>query len=81
MDNNRCPSCGSPPNLPHLRNCKISPPEGYELKQPTEAQLAFANDLLEQLGYHPEEYGLKAMKFADLSKLITELRTERGDYA
>jgi hypothetical protein len=78
---NRCPSCGSPANLPHLRNCKISPPDGYELKHPTTAQIDFARDLIKQLGYNLEEYDFEAMSFTDLSKMITDLRTERGDYS
>ncbi len=48
----------------------------YERKKPTQAQLDYANDLIQKLGYDPDWYDLEKMTRSQLARLIDELRDE-----
>lgn len=46
------------------------------MEQATNAQIAYAQDLLRELGYDLEDYPLLDMDSAEVSELIDELREE-----
>ncbi|MEN6414362.1 MAG: hypothetical protein ABFC84_16615 [Veillonellales bacterium] len=46
--------------------------------RPTAKQIEFATELLQQLGYDPDDYDFSSMDFQEVSKLIDELKDERG---
>lgn len=48
------------------------------MKSPSQAQIDFATDLLEQLGYDVDDYNLSQMNRDEISALIKELLEERG---
>lgn len=75
----RCPSCGSPPHLPHLRNCKITRRPGGEMwGKPTVKMVDTANKLLRELGKEgQEEPG--AMTFQRCAALIDRLIAEKEE--
>lgn len=77
----RCPDCGSPPHLKHLRNCKSYGNADFKpgtIILATRAQLDFVSDLISQLGYSEEDYKLDTITSAECSKLIEQLVAERG---
>lgn len=47
--------------------------------EPTKTQIDYAQWLCDQLGYDPDDYRLNSLSRAELSELITELRSELGD--
>lgn len=46
--------------------------------RPTQPMIDFATDLLEQLGYDPDNYDFDQMSYDKCSELIDELKDERG---
>ena len=46
--------------------------------RPTEKMIDYAVDLLQQLGYGPDEYDFEKMSFEQVGDLIDELKDERG---
>ena len=44
--------------------------------KPTRTQIKYARDLMEKLGYNPDEYDFDTMTKEDVSELITELKDE-----
>ena len=48
----------------------------YERTKPTQAQIDYANDLIQKLGYDPDWYDLEKMTRSQLARLIDELRNE-----
>lgn len=47
-----------------------------ERKQPTQAQIDYATDLILKLGYDLDWYDLEKMSRSQLARLIDELRNE-----
>lgn len=47
-----------------------------EFSKPTSAQIDYATDLIEKLGYDIDDYDFDAMTSADASELIQELKDE-----
>jgi hypothetical protein len=75
----RCPSCGTPPHLPHLRNCKIMRRPGMPLhNQPTVRMMDLAFQLQRELEY-AEVVDPGTLTFADCQKLIDRLLTEKRE--
>lgn len=77
----RCPDCGSPSNLKHLRNCKSYGSPDFKFgtnAAATRGQLDLVSDLIKQLGYNEEDYNLNVITATQCSKLIDELLSERG---
>ncbi|MEN6414711.1 MAG: hypothetical protein ABFC84_18395 [Veillonellales bacterium] len=48
------------------------------MSRPTAKQIEYATELLQQLGYDPEKYDFGSRDFQEVSKLIDELKDERG---
>lgn len=48
------------------------------MSRPTQPMIDYATDLLEQLGYDPDEYDFDKMSYERVAELIDELRDERG---
>lgn len=46
--------------------------------RPTAKMIDYANSLLDQLGYNPDEYDFDNMTFEQVRDLIDELKGERG---
>ncbi|MEN6566364.1 MAG: hypothetical protein ABFC57_08685 [Veillonellales bacterium] len=46
--------------------------------RPTANQIEFATDLLQQMGYDPDDYDFDSLDFQDVSNLIDALKDERG---
>ena len=77
----RCPDCGSPAKLKHLRNCKTYGNPDFKLgtnAAATRGQLDLVSDLIKQLGYNEDDYNLNVITSTQCSKLIEELLFERG---
>lgn len=47
-----------------------------EVKLPTKAQIKYANELLEKLGYDKDDYDFEKMTRSQMSKLIGQLKRE-----
>jgi len=47
--------------------------------EPTKAQIDYAKDLMEKLGYDEEDYDFDRMTRAEVSELIDELKEEWGE--
>ena len=76
MEIERCPSCGSPSSMPHLRNCKRARHPGGPLwDKPTIPMIDQAKRWLRQLGLD-EEYNPDEMSFAECSDLLDRLSPE-----
>jgi len=45
-------------------------------KRPTQAQIDYANDLIQKLGHDPDWYDLEKMTRSQIARLIDELRDE-----
>ena len=81
IDKKRCPDCGSPASMSHLRNCKTHGAHCFKTNSnetATRAQIDFVSDLIKQLGYSEDDYKLGEINQAECSKLIDSLMTERG---
>lgn len=44
--------------------------------KPTQAQIEYATDLINKLGYDPDWYDIEAMTRGQVARLIDELRAE-----
>lgn len=79
---NRCPPCGTPPHLPHLRNCKAARyPGGPIWDKPTVKMIDLANRLLAELDMTGQE-DPENMTFQRCQALIDRLiamKEERGE--
>ena len=53
----------------------------YDRTKPTAAQLDFARELMEELGYDEEEYDIEGMTRSRLASFIDALRYERDGAA
>lgn len=74
----RCPSCGTRMDLPHLKNCQfVWRKPAIQQDRPTEKMLAFAQRLAKQLGYEEQEYAWDAMTYQECSQLIEQLKAEQ----
>ncbi len=71
----RCESCGSPPNLPHLRNCKVV----RDYNTPTVKMLDLANNLLAELMWTVPKPPSR-MTFAECSALIDRMLKAKEDW-
>lgn len=47
-----------------------------ESKEPTRAQIDYATDLINKLGYAPDHYDFSRMTRSQMARLIDELRKE-----
>jgi len=75
----RCPDCGSPPHLKHLRNCKSHGNPDYVLGfKASRAQIDLMADLIKQLGHDEDNYNLDTLNSVQASTLIQDLLEERG---
>lgn len=46
--------------------------------RPTDKMISYAEQLLDQIGYDPDEYDFGNMTFDQVRELIDELKDERG---
>ena len=77
----RCPDCGSPVTMKHLRNCKTNGSTSFRSNSndtATRAQLDLVGDLIKGLGYNEDDYNLDVINSLACGKLIEQLIAERG---
>ena len=50
------------------------------MRKPTPKMIEYATQLINELGYDPDDYNFDSMDFQKVSSLIDELKNERGYY-
>jgi hypothetical protein len=48
------------------------------MRPPTKSQIAYATDMIKQLGYDLDGYDFDRMNFAEMQELLKELEDERN---